>query len=151
MPAAVKEQAVLVSLEINSPGWKVIEGVRGQFVTHVTNKDGSPKVTKAGVQQVRKERGDEILRRVVEAVLLNASEETLAALADEAVDKPGAGGKEPRYKAGDFIRSIVAARVTSKPVAVDITKLSDEELAAELERRKALQKAGKSTKDVVEV
>jgi hypothetical protein len=160
MPAANLDKPFLVTLPVNSDEWKVVEGVRNQFVTAMNNKDGTPKITAKGVQQVRKAPGNDILSAVVSTVLLHASEEVLAELAEVAVTKTSKTGTEAKYQSSDFIKGIFSGRPapagTSGPV--DPTKLTDAQieeqekaLAAEKKRREAAKKAGAGTKDVAAV
>jgi len=160
MPAANLDKPFLVNLPVNSAEWKVVEGVRNQFVTAINNKDGTPKITAKGVQQVRKASGDDIVSAVVTTVLLHASEEALAELAEVAVTKTSKTGTEAKYKSSDFIKGIFSGRPApvGTVAAADPTKLTDEQLdaqekalAAEKKRREAARKAGTGTKDVAAV
>jgi hypothetical protein len=49
------------------------------------------------------------------------------------------------------IQGIIDARASVGTGAVDLSKLTDEELAAELKRREQAKKAGKGTKDVAAI
>ncbi len=151
MPAAPKDKPVVIALDPKTPEWEVVEALRNRFVTTVTDKEGKPKITSAGTEQVRRASATEIVEKVLATVLLNASEETLSALASEAKDKVSSTGKAPKFSTKDFIENIVASRIAKKSGAVDITQLSDEELAAELKRREEARKAGKGTKDVAAI
>ena len=150
MPAAPKDKPVVIALDPKTPEWEVVEALCNKFATMVTDKDGNPKVTSAGKQQVRRASATEIVEKVLATVLLNASEETLSSLASEAKDKVNTAGKAPKFSTREFIENIVASRAVSKG-GVDLSKLSDEELAAELKRREEAKKAGKGTKDVAAI
>ena len=161
MPAASQDKPFQVALTVNSDEWKVVEGVRNQFVTGVVDsKTKEPKITAKGVQQVRKAAGNDIVSAIVSTVLLHATEEVLAELAEVAVTKTSKTGTEAKYKSGDFIKAIFSGRPapagTGAPV--DPTKMTDEQLeaqekavAAEKKRREAAKKAGVGTKDVASV
>jgi hypothetical protein len=161
MPAATLDKPFQVTLSINSAEWKVVEGVRNQFVTGVVDsKTKQPKITKAGVQQVRKAAGDDIVSAVVSTVLLHATEEVLAELAEVAVTKTSKTGAEAKYQSSDFIKAIFSARPlpAGAGAPIDPTKLTDEQLeaqekalAAEKKRREAAKKAGAGTKEVAAV
>ena len=152
MPTTVKNKPILATYEVGTPEWNVIEGIRSRFITPVNQKDGTPKIVgKTGQQQVRKENADKILERIVSALLLNASEETLNSLASEAKDKKTATGETPKFNVSEFIQSIATARAVANSSGIDLSKLSDEDLAAELKRREQAKKAGKGTKDVAEI
>lgn len=150
MPTNTKNKGVIATYEAGSPEWKVIEGICNRFVTPVKQKDGTPKIVeKTGQPQIRKEGADKVLQRIVSALLLNASEETLSNLASEAVDKKTTAGVEPKFKVSEFIHAIVSSRpVSGSDSEIDLTRLTDEQLAAELKRREEAKKAGKGTKDV---
>ena len=141
MPAAPKDKPVVIALDPKTPEWEVVEALRNRFVTTVTDKEGKPKITSAGTEQVRRASATEIVEKVLATVLLNASEETLSALASEAKDKVSSTGTLPKFSTKDFIESIVASR-SKGTGSVDLSKLSDEELAAELKRREEAKKAG---------
>ena len=101
--------------------------------------------------KTRRANGTDLVSQVISNLLLKASAETLAALSEEAVNKAGANGKEPTLKIKEVIQGIVDARASASVGAIDLSKLTDEELAAELKRREQAKKAGKSTKDVAAI
>ena len=76
MPAAPKDKPVVIALDPKTPEWEVVEALRNRFVTTVTDKEGKPKITSAGTEQVRRASATEIVEKVLATVLLNASEET---------------------------------------------------------------------------
>lgn len=147
MPAAPKGKPFVVALDVKTPQWKVVEALRNKFVIAVTTDDGTPKLTKAGTQQVRRAAADEIVRKGLAIVLLNASPETLSALASPAQDKMTTAGNAPKFKTSEFIENVVACRDVRKS-AVDASQLLDEKLLAEIKRREVVKKAGKGTKVV---
>jgi hypothetical protein len=141
MPTTPSKAPIVVSLDTKTPEWGVVEAIRSKFVTKVTSKNGEPKFNAKGEEQVRRASATEIVEKVLATVLLNASEETLFALASEAKDKVSSTGKLPKFSTKSFIESIVASRPTGTG-SVDLSKLSDEELAAELKRREEAKKVG---------
>jgi len=137
MPAAPKQTPIELTIAPESPEYKVVETLRVAFGT-VSEKTG----------KTRRANGTDLVGQVISNLLLKASAETLAALSGEAVNKPGSNGKEPTLKIKEVIQAIADARSTVSTGAVDLSKLTDEELAAELKRREEAKKAGKGTKDV---
>lgn len=154
------DKPFVISIPKDTAEWKIVETIRGSFVTLVNDKDGKPKLTSAGAQQTRKVSGDDVASRILASVLVHASKETLTALADEALDKKSKDGKEPKYKTREFIESISTARERLAPFEPkkSIEEMTDEELEAEEKRiqevrqkRQQSAKASKGTKDVAPV
>jgi UDP-N-acetylmuramyl pentapeptide synthase len=111
MPTTPKKAPFVVSLDAKAPEWEVVEAIRSKFVTTVIDTETKkPKINKEGQEQVRRVSGSEVVERLVTTLLLNASEETLSALASEAQDKPGTTGSKPKFSTKDFIESIIASR-----------------------------------------
>jgi len=140
MPTAAKTTPIELTIAPETPEYKVVETLRVQFGT-ISEKTG----------KTRRANGTDLVGQVISNLLLKASAETLTALSEEAVNKSGANGKEPTLKIKEVIQGIIDARSSASTGAVDLSKLTDEELAAELKRREEAKKAGKGTKDVAAI
>ena len=139
MPSAPKAAPIVLSIAPGSPEYKVVETLRVRFAT--TSDEGKK----------RRANGKDLVGQVISNLLLKASAETLTAFSEESTNKPGTNGTEAKLKIKDVIQSIAAARTTSSSTAVDLSKLSDDELTAELKRREEAKKAGKGTTGVTAV
>jgi len=81
MPITTIKKPVVVSIATSTKEWEVVEELRGHFVTMVKDKNGQPKVNPKGEQQVRRPSGDDIVRKMIKAFVLDAPAEVLDALA----------------------------------------------------------------------
>ena len=133
---------ILFPLPKDKPAFKVVSVLQEQFKSPATTKDDGTVVAP------RKLQGRLVIDAVVEAVFQHASAETLAALADEVKSK---GEGEKKGKASEYIAAIVGARAVAPSTPKPVTALTDEELEAELARRKAAKEAGTKTKNVAAV
>ena len=133
---------IFFTLPKDKPAFKVVSVLQEQFKSPATTKDDGTVVAP------RKLQGRLVIDAVVEAVFQHASAETLAALADEVKSK---GEGEKKGKASEYIAAIVGARAVAPSTPKPVTALTDEELEAELARRKAAKEAGAKTKNVAAV
>jgi hypothetical protein len=144
MPAAKKPilKDIAFNLAKDKPAYKVVSVLQEQFKSPETRKaDGT-------VVAPRKLQGRLLIDAVVEAVFQHASAETLDALAE---DVKGKGDKDKVGKASEYIAAIVGARVAAPSAPKPVTALTDEELDAEVERRKAARAATAKTKGVAAI
>jgi hypothetical protein len=133
---------IVFTLPKDKPAYKVVSVLQEQFKSPETRKaDGT-------VVAPRKAQGRLLIDAVVEAVFQYASAETLAALADEV---KGKGEGDKKGKASEYIAAIVGARAVAPSTPKPVTALTDEELEAEVARRKAAREAGAKTKNVAAV
>ena len=140
---AAAKRAVLndikFTLATGKPTYKVVATLQDQFRTpEKTKEDGT-------ISKSVKLQGRLLVDALLEALLLYASAETLASLADEVKNK-GEGDK--KGKASEYIAAIFAARSVAPTTPKPVTALTDEELDAEVARRKAAREAGAKTKNV---
>jgi hypothetical protein len=133
---------IVFTLPKDKPAYKVVSVLQEQFKSPETRKaDGT-------VVAPRKAQGRLLIDAVVEAVFQYASAETLAALADEV---KGKGEGDKKGKASEYIAAIVGARAVAPSTPKPVTALTDEELEAEVARRKTAREAGAKTKNVAAV
>lgn len=144
MPAAKKPilKDITFNLAKDKPAYKVVSVLQEQFKSPATTKEDGTVVAP------RKLQGRLLIEAVVDAVFQYASAETLATLADEV---KGKGEGDKKGKASEYIAAIVGARAVAPSTPKPVTALTDEELEAEVARRKAAREAGAKTKNVAAV
>lgn len=149
MPSAPKAAPIVLSIEPSSPEYKVVDRLRELFATH-----------NAETGKTRRANGTDLVSQVISNVLLKATAETLDALSNDAANKAGSNGKEPKLKVKEVFQTIADARPVagSSGGTVDVKKMTTEErarLLKEIEEANRLEdesrKAGKGTKNVAEI
>jgi hypothetical protein len=125
-----------------TPAFKVVTVLQEQFKSPATTKDDGTVVAP------RKLQGRLVIDAMIEALCVYASAESLAALAD---DVKGKGVGDKKGKASEYIAAIVGARAVAPSTPKPVSALTDEELDAEVARRKAAREAGVKTKNVAAV
>ena len=144
MPITAKPKPFVASVDTDSTEWQIIEKLSIMFAKEVIDKaTGKPRETAKGIQ-TRRLSGKEVIEKVLLGVLVKASEQTLASLANDMGEDTLTG----RGKTEELFLSIPECRVKETTAVLDISTLSEEALRAELDRRDKAKKPGAGTKNV---